>query len=186
MGPMRTVHPIARPFAWLFLLLAFLAAAAEAMSHADGAIQGIFVPAHDVLVVVAPDVLIRLQVGLTQSLGPWAWDPVLLRLLALPGWLLFGLPAGFLIWLGRKTPGMDGDDEFGDDPHTLFEELTRAARADGYTETDADLVSSPMHADDITPFNDPDNPSDEEGQPYDPAPPLAENADQDPESPNRR
>ena len=153
----------------LLLGAAFIAAAAEMAAHADPTVRGIVIPAHDVLAAIAPETLARLRHAVTDTFGIGAWETGAMTVLALPGWLLFGLPGGILFWYGRRRT--DADEAETDSPHALFDELARDAEQEGYTD---DEPPAPMRATDITPApgasgaSGPSRP----GPPYDPEPPL--------------
>jgi len=87
---------------WLFFALAFLLAAAEAVTPRDG----LFTSANDLLVALSPGKWIAFKARFDSVL----LDFVTQTFLRLPGWLLAGLPAGFLIWTCRPhREDMDPD-----------------------------------------------------------------------------
>jgi len=135
----------------LLLTLAFLALTAEGAARTDPAISGLIVPAADVLAVLWPEQLVALEIWVTRTFGAWAWDPAATGVLAMPGWMTLGGLGVGLLWLaGRRPPGAD-DVIRGDDSHQLFEDLARAAEAEGLHDTDADMGPRTTMAHDITP-----------------------------------
>ena len=114
---------IGRLCGWILLVTAFLFAAA------DVAAQGLIgefgvLRAVDVLDILAPDFLDRLILVVRDGIHPLAWDPVLISILTLPGWLLTGAPGVALAWRFRIRP-IGGDDV--DLPYTTYEDLAAAA-----------------------------------------------------------
>jgi len=113
--------------------LAFVAAAAETASHAmPGAGRGFIVSARDLWYTFWPASLAVFEIRVTRNIGAWAWDPVLLTILSLPGWAIAGIPGGFLVWRFNPRRGQTGDDELRAvvDSFELFEELNKRAKAE--------------------------------------------------------
>ena len=46
------------------------------------------------------------QAGVQRYVAPWLWEPGITSILRLPGWVVFGVPGGALVWIaylkGRK------------------------------------------------------------------------------------
>ena len=119
------------------LVLALVAAAAETMAHVTPDVRGVVLSAYDVLYTLWPSKLIVAKIHIENWFGAWAWDPVALAVLALPGWLIFGLPGAVLAWVGRRRA--DGDEERFqqiEESMFLYDSLARQAREEGYTVDD--------------------------------------------------
>ena len=114
---------IGRLCGWILLVTAFLFAAA------DVAAQGLIgelgaLSAVDVLDILAPNFLDQLILMVRDGIHPLAWDPVLITIMTLPGWLLTGAPGVALAWQFRIRP-IGGDEA--DLPYTDYEDLAAAA-----------------------------------------------------------
>jgi hypothetical protein len=102
------VDPVSRPrlmlrfLAALFALATLIALAADISrppaedGHSQGAIS---LMQH--LQTLAPSLVAELERTVSRSIGPFAWDPVLTSVLALPASLIFLLLATAAGWLGR-------------------------------------------------------------------------------------
>ena len=132
---------------WCILVMAFVFTAAEAVVHGMLSEYGI-VAASKVLAVLAPDTLADMKETVTENMSPLVWDPFMLTLLQLPGWILLGGPGVFLVWYFRdRTPG---DSEIPDDyPHTTYEDIVAAAEEADYD--DIGLPSKYRDLDDYDP-----------------------------------
>jgi len=132
---------------WCILVMAFVFTAAEAVVHGMLSEYGI-VAASKVLAVLAPDTLADMKEAVTENMSPLVWDPFMLTLLQLPGWILLGGPGVFLVWYFRdRTPG---DSEIPDDyPHTTYEDIVAAAEEADYD--DIGLPSKYRDLDDYDP-----------------------------------
>lgn len=103
-----------------------------------------------------PDVAILSAIDLWRAMSPGTfaaardaisgmsaglWDPVLVTLLVLPAWLLFGLPGGLLAWRFRPnrntSTGMSDDDI---SPDSLYENLAQMAKDEGYDKNIDDMA----------------------------------------------
>jgi len=110
--------------------LAFAAAAAETVSHAvPGGGRGVIVAAHDLWYTMWPKSLLITEIRVTR-MAPWLWDPVLVTLLKLPAWAIFGVPGGVLAWFTRPNRGTTDPDEIDEvlESFDLYDELTREAK----------------------------------------------------------
>ena len=93
-----------RPFyylGWALLIVAFATAAAEVMVPQLVVATSIFISAHELWYTAWPSSLIGTQIWV-ERLAPFLWDPVLVQILALPGWFLVGLPGVGLVWVSRN------------------------------------------------------------------------------------
>ena len=85
---------------WGLLIFALLAAAAAV--HAMSDVDGLFISTYDLWHMLGPDNLVLAHNFVEREFALWLWDPVLLSLLALPGWLLFGVPGTAMVWFCRS------------------------------------------------------------------------------------
>ena len=131
---------------WSLLVAAFVFTAAEAMVHGILREYGI-VAASRVLETLEPEFLAAFEAAVSGNLHPLLWDPVLLSLMQLPGWLLLGAPGVFLIWYFRDRSQDDFD--FPEDyPHTTYEDIVAAAE-----EADYDDVGLPSKYRDLADYD---------------------------------
>ena len=130
---------------WVFLALAFAAAASEAIPRAMPG-GGVFISAYELWYAAWPGSLIVAQIQV-EKLSPALWDPVIVGILALPGWLLFGGPGAFLVWFCRPfkqiTEQELEDLQKQEESLLLFERLSREAEEAGYAGSDDQV---PDHA----------------------------------------
>jgi hypothetical protein len=111
--------------AWIFLIAAFVAAAAETAAHAIQGTVGLM-SAHELLYTLAPGKYIIAQGWIEDHLGRALWDPALRTVLIMPAWALFLVPGIALIWLFRVRP--DPFERHGEDaPHSTYEDVVAAA-----------------------------------------------------------
>ncbi len=114
-----------RLLGWILLIGAFVFAAADVAAQGVAGEFGIL-GAVDLLDILAPDFLDRLIIAVRDGIHPFAWDPVLVTLMALPGWLLAGVPGVALAWHFRLQPiGGDEDDDL---PYNTYEGIVVAAK----------------------------------------------------------
>ena len=115
---------------WVLLLAAFASGAAEAVVHAHPGWGGILTSAHDLWYTLWPGSLVVTQIRI-EKVMPALWDPIILTVLALPAWVLFGASGASLVWLYR--PGrfltQAERDEFRKHEEAVFffDELNREA-----------------------------------------------------------
>ena len=129
-----------RFFLGLALLVgAFAAAAAGMVAHRIAGGPGVAMSAHDLWYTLRPGSLVVAEAAL-ERLHPWLWDPVIASLLAVPAWLLLGLPGLLLVWRSRPRRGETDIDE---DALFLFDRLAERARAEGYGSTASDPYARP-------------------------------------------
>ena len=127
---------------WALLFLAFVGAAGEAVPRslpggAEG--SGWFVSAYDLWYAAKPGSLVIAQIKV-EKLSPVLWDPIIVALLALPTWLLFGGPGALLTWFFRPhkeiTAEHREDLQKQEESMLLFDKLAEEARAAGFDEDD--------------------------------------------------
>lgn len=101
---------------------AFAAAAFDMAAHGIDASLGALAGADEVWRTVSPE---------TYAAWTAAWPQLVIALLALPGWLIFGAPGLALVIFARAK-----DQGAGNDAHSLFlfDDLARQAREDGYVD----------------------------------------------------
>ena len=131
---------------WCLLIMAFVFTAAEAVVHGMLGEYGV-VASSRVLEVLAPDSLADMKAAIAENISPIVWDPFMLSLLQLPGWILLGGPGVFLVWYFRDhTPS---DFEMPDDyPHTTYEDIAAAAE-----EADYDDIGLPSKYRDLADYD---------------------------------
>jgi hypothetical protein len=139
---------ISKQVGLVLLVMALLGAVAETMAHAQPGVKGVFLSTYDVLYALWPSKLIVAKIHIERELGTIAWDPFVIGFLALPVWLIFGLPGGIFLWLGTRRPGGRRDakiDEL-EESLFLFDSLAERAREEGYADDDDDPRFEPQFA----------------------------------------
>ena len=127
---------------FMLLMLAFASGAAEVVprtfTRGEG---GGFVSAYDLLYAAWPGKLVVAQIHV-EKLSSALWDPILTGLLAMPAWLLLGLPGGALAWFYRPNKEMSPEVAEGlrrqEEILQLYDKLKREAREAGYAEDEYD------------------------------------------------
>lgn len=134
-------------FGWVLLVLAFAGGAAAVIPRTLTG-GGFVVSAYDLWYAAWPGSLIITQIRIERFLHPWLWDPILVTLLALPAWLLFGLPGGLLAWYTRPNKEMSAAEREDlakqEESFQLYDRLAREARESGIDEAEDDQL--PDHA----------------------------------------
>ncbi len=124
---------------WVFLILAFAAASAEAIPRTMPGDYGFFVSAYELWYAAWPGNLVVTQIQV-EKLSLVLWDPVLVGILALPAWFLFALPGVTLVWFCRPHREMSDaereDLKKQEESLLLYEQLVRDAKEAGYTDGD--------------------------------------------------
>lgn len=139
---MSLLRALVRLAGLALLLLAFLAGAFEITAPGKRGERPLFMPAGQVAFAHWPDRLVQARVAMDNRYGPEVWDTFVAPALKLPGWLLFGLPGVALLLLARwRLRDQDGDAFSDEQSLYLFDELTKAARKDGFAEEEADIYS---------------------------------------------
>ena len=122
-----------RNFGLLLLVGAFVFAAAGNAARGVSGESGFLgiVGAATVLEVLAPELLSTISDFINIYLHPFIWDPVLLGILAFPGWLILGLPGAIFLWKYRKIPigGEATNDELA---YNTYEDVLAAAKEADY------------------------------------------------------
>lgn len=141
---------------WSLLAAAFVAAAAETAAQGVAREWGTMAAA-DVLMVLVPDLFDAIRDGVDELLNPLIWDYVVLPLLALPGWLLLGVPGVVLVW--RYWPAGDPlEGNLDAYPQATYEDIVAAAR-----EADEEDIGIPSKYRDLEEYDPTKFPSDEGG-----------------------
>ncbi len=124
---------------WMFLVLAFAAAAAEAIPRTMPGNYGSIISAYELWYAAAPGNLVVAQIQV-EKISPVLWDPVLVGILALPAWFLFALPGVILVWFCRPNREMSEADRQDlakqEESLLLYDQLAREAKEAGYDDND--------------------------------------------------
>jgi hypothetical protein len=145
---------------WVFLLLAFAGAAAETLPRAFKGGGGIFVSAFDLWYAAWPGSLIVTQIHV-EKVSPALWQLLAASVLALPAWMLFGVPGGALVWFCRphKKITRQQMEELKRQEETLllYDKLSQEAREAGFEDDEDDQEPVHGHHDiiDAPGFNEP-------------------------------
>ncbi len=119
-------------FGWALLIFAFLITATDPYLAMLGA-GGLWTPTYDVWYAYAPGSLVLTEIRI-EKVMPALWDPVIVTILQVPGWLLFGIPGTALVWIFRPNKVMSPEmrEEYERHKESLFviDELSREARMD--------------------------------------------------------
>ncbi len=133
---------------WVLLFMAFVGAAAEAIPRSlpgGATLGGWFVSAYDLWYAARPGSLVVTQIQV-EKISPVLWDPVIVALLALPAWLLFGVPGVLLTWFFRPHKEMTAEQredlQKQEENLLLFDKLTEEARAAGFDDDEDDRAPS--------------------------------------------
>ena len=127
----------------LLLLLAFLTAAAEIAAQAMAREAG-YLSFLDVLQIVTPDSLAAVRSFVRGTIHPALWDPVMTGAMALPGWLLFGVPGAVFVYAFRPR-SEDGDDD--EAPFNTYDDIVAAAEEADAEDWDPDETRPDATAD---------------------------------------
>ena len=130
-----------------FLIGAFAAAAAEVVVPPRVGSTGWYVSAYELWYTAWPGSLIFSQIRV-ERLAPFLWDPVVTTVLAVPGWLLLGLPGGWLVWNSRAKGFADlrerAEVKKYEEAMLFYDDLIKDARDQGMHREGDDM--SPDHS----------------------------------------
>ncbi len=112
-------------FGWLFVALAFVGAATEGSSGAHGLIS-----AEELWYARDPGSLIVSQIEVEKILGVGSWKYTFGLLLVFPIWVVFGVPAGILLWVFRPHREQI-DFKEAEAAHEYADMLARMAKEEG-------------------------------------------------------
>ena len=114
----------------VLLGFSFILAAAENASHAvPGTAQTFIIPAHDLWYTFWPKSLLIFELRVQRYVGDWLWDPVMLTILKLPAWLIFGGPGVALLLFFRPKQNDGTAEEMNEvvESFELYDQLTKQA-----------------------------------------------------------
>lgn len=114
-------------------------ASAEAYVRSFDGIDGVVISASEVWYALSPKTYTLTRHWISETLSPALWNPVLLGVLWLPGWLLAGVPGAALIWWSR-TKAETPDEIAEEESLLLYDELAKRAREEGHHEGADDLL----------------------------------------------
>ena len=112
---MRRLHPFSRapdpPASMIGFLVRLTALACLAVAFALLVVDGtrslagnemLLTPLGQVAFDLWPEKMKLVQPGIEKNLHPLLWDPILLTLLKMPGWLILGALGTLLFYAGRR------------------------------------------------------------------------------------
>jgi len=128
---------------WVLLLTAFALASAEVLVRSITGGTYLLIPALELWYTLSPGSLSIAQIRI-ENVFPALWDPVLIHLLVLPAWAIFGFPGCLMIAIFRPRKATDWRDREEarkhEDSLMLYDALTRDAVEQGMAdETDGRL-----------------------------------------------
>ena len=115
----------------ILTVCAFILAAAEAAWYGmPGSTRSIIVSAYDLWYTLSPSSLIILEIRVERILGSWVWDPIILSILKLPAWLIFGAPGVILLTIFRPNRDPKSIDDMAKvmESFELYDHLTKLAK----------------------------------------------------------
>lgn len=115
----------------LLIVCAFFLAAAEAAWYGmPGSVPGLIVSAYDLWYTLSPSSLIIFEIRVERMLGFWVWDPVLVTIMELPAWLIFGTPGVILLIFFRPNRDPKSIEDMAKvmESYELYDHLTKLAR----------------------------------------------------------
>ncbi len=131
---------------WVFLLLAFAGAAAEVLPRTLPGSDGVFISAHELWYAAWPGSLVVTQIQV-ERISPVLWELLRASVLALPVWMLFGVPGGALVWFchphRQMTRHQREELERQEEALVLYDKLTQEAREAGFDDGEDDQM--PVH-----------------------------------------
>jgi hypothetical protein len=153
---------------WLFLLVAFAAAAAETIARTLPGGSGWILSAAELWQALWPGAYLIALIRISGVM-PELWDPVILTLLSIPAWLLLGFPGLILAWMCRPNRVLSPEAEQELQEHEaslfLYDDLAREARKWAQNEGDDRLVDDRLPNHDVVDLfeRQPDDPDDYSG-----------------------
>ena len=155
-------------FGLVLLGFSFILAAAENASHAiPGTAQTFIIPAHDLWYTFWPKSLLIFELRVQRYVGDWMWDPIMLTVLKLPAWLIFGGPGVALLLICRPRQNDGTAEEMNEavESFELYDQLTKQALEENPTNEEhgpLDIMPKPStDEDDFTEENGPIPPEEE-------------------------
>ncbi len=132
---------------WVFLLLAFAGAAADVLPRTLPGSDGVFISAHELWYAAWPGSLVVTQIQV-ERISPTLWELLRASVLALPAWMLFGVPGGALVWFCRPHKQMTRHQreelELQEEAIFLYDKLAQEAREAGFDDGEDD--QKPVHS----------------------------------------
>ncbi len=150
---------------WLFLLVAFAAAAAETIARTLPGGSGWILSAAELWQALWPGAYLIALIRISGVM-PELWDPVILTLLSIPAWLLLGFPGLILAWMCRPNRVLSPEAEQELQEHEaslfLYDDLAREARKWAQNEGDDRSVDDRLPNHDVVDLfeRQPDDPDD--------------------------
>lgn len=150
---------------WLLLLVAFAAAAAETIARTLPGGSGWMLSAAELWQALWPGAYLIASIRISGMM-PELWDPVILTLLSIPAWLLFGFPGVILAWMCRpnRVLSVEAEQELQEHEASLFlyDDLAREARKWAQNEGDDRAVDDRLPNHDVVDLfeRQPDDPDD--------------------------
>ena len=121
-------------------MIAFVSAALETMARVQVRHDSVFMSTQEIWYTMWPTSFTKFRLFVEGDLHPALWDPVALIVLAFPMWILFGAPGAFLFIRNRPNRG-DPMDEQDEDSFFVLDRLAKAAKEEGYTDSDDDFYT---------------------------------------------
>lgn len=135
---------------WMFLLLAFASAAAEVLPRTLPGGGGMFVSAHELWYAASPGGLVVTQIQV-ERISPALWELLRASVLALPVWMLLGVPGGALVWFCNPNKQMTKfqreELERQEEALVLYDKLAQEAKEAGFDDGEDDRM--PVHDHDL-------------------------------------
>ena len=140
----------------LLLVGAFVFAAAGNAARGLSGDSGFFgiLGTEQVLEILAPTFLLSIAIFIQNHLHPLIWDPLLLGVLALPGWFLIGLPGAILVWKYRQIP-VGGEASRKELAYNTYEDVLAAAKEAELENSEEPSKYKPLQ--EYDPLNPPDD-----------------------------
>ena len=115
----------------LLIVFAFFLAAAEAAWYGmPGSVRSLIVSAYDLWYTLSPSSLIIFEIRVERVLGSWVWDLLMITILKLPAWLIFGAPGVILLTIFRPNRDPKSIEDMAKvmESYELYDHLTKLAR----------------------------------------------------------
>ena len=95
-----------------------------------GSVRRLIVSAYDLWYTLSPSSLIIFEIRVERILGFWVWDPLIVTILQLPAWLIFGAPGVVLLTFFRPNRDPKSIEDMAKimESYELYDHLTSQAR----------------------------------------------------------
>ena len=131
---------------WVFLLLAFAGAAAEVLPRTLPGGGGVFISTHELWYAAWPGSYVVTQIQV-ERISPALWEVLRASVLALPAWMLFGVPGGALVWFcsphKKMTRHQREELQRQEEALILYDKLAQEAHEAGFDDGEDD--QTPVH-----------------------------------------